>query len=298
MFTAGKHALVTGLNGFTGRYVAAELSAAGYRVFGLGSTPSNQPDYFQVDLTDISGLTNVIKQIKPNVVIHLAAIAYVGHGDADGFYNINLLGTRNLLQALCTSHSELDGILLSSSANIYGNSLGGRLNENTPANPANDYAVSKLGMEYMSRLWMDRLPIFITRPFNYTGVGQADNFLLPKIVKHFKNKSPTIELGNIDVWRDFTDVRALSQAYVRLLAARPYGEIINICSGRTYSLRKVIELCEKITGQHIDIRVNQAFVRHNEVKTLCGDTTKLQSFIPDWNVPPLEDTLRWMLESD
>lgn len=298
MCAAGKHALVTGINGFTGRYVAAELSAAGYRVFGIGSTSSDQPDYFQVDLMDISELTNVTKQIKPNVVIHLAAIAYVGHGDADGFYNINLLGTRNLLQALSASHSELDGVLLSSSANIYGNSLGGRLNENTPANPANDYAVSKLGMEYMSRLWMDRLPIFITRPFNYTGVGQADNFLLPKIVKHFKNKSSTIELGNIDVWRDFTDVRALSKAYVRLLAAKPYGEVINICSGRTYSLRKIIELCEKITGQHIDIHVNQAFIRHNEVKTLCGDTTKLQSFISDWNVPPLEDTLRWMLESD
>ncbi|MFA2151318.1 GDP-mannose 4,6-dehydratase, partial [Escherichia coli] len=100
----------------------------------------------------------------------------------------------------------------------------------------------------------------------------ADNFLLPKIVKHFKAKAPVIELGNIDVWRDFTDVRALSQAYVKLLQAKPTGEVINICSGRTYSLRKIIELCEKITGHHLEIQVNQAFVRANEVKTLSGDT--------------------------
>lgn len=298
MFGAGKHALVTGINGFTGRYVAAELSAAGYRVFGIGAMPSEQPDYYQVDLLDTVGLKDVISQVKPHVVIHLAAIAYVGHGDADAFYNVNLLGTRNLLQTLNACSTPLDGVLLASSANIYGNGTAGQLNESATANPANDYAVSKLAMEYMSRLWMDKLPVFITRPFNYTGVGQADNFLLPKIVKHFKSKSPTIELGNIDVWRDFTDVRALSNAYVKLLQAKPVGEVINICSGRTYSLRKVIELCEKITGHHLTIQVNPDFVRANEVKTLSGDPSKLQSFIPDWNVPPLEDTLRWMLENE
>ncbi|WET42225.1 NAD-dependent epimerase/dehydratase family protein [Citrobacter enshiensis] len=107
MSGAGKHALVTGINGFTGRYVAAELSAAGYRVFGLGAAPFDDPDYYQVDLTDISGLTDTINRIKPNVVIHLAAIAYVGHGDADAFYNVNLLGTRNLLQALSSSLAPL-----------------------------------------------------------------------------------------------------------------------------------------------------------------------------------------------
>ena len=298
MSSAGKHALVTGINGFTGRYVAAELSAAGYRVFGIGAMPYDGPDYYQVDLMDTAKLRDIVELIEPNVVIHLAAIAYVGHGDADAFYNVNLLGTRNLLQALSASNKSLDGVLLASSANIYGNGTAGQLNEYAAPNPANDYAVSKLAMEYMSRLWMDRLPVFITRPFNYTGVGQAENFLLPKIVKHFKSKSPTIELGNIDVWRDFTDVRALSNAYVKLLHAKPVGEVINICSGRTYSLRKVIELCEKITGNHLTIQVNPDFVRANEVKTLSGDPSKLQSFIPDWNVPPLEDTLRWMLESE
>ncbi|WP_334141210.1 GDP-mannose 4,6-dehydratase [Atlantibacter hermannii] len=297
MTGAGKRALVTGINGFTGRYVAAELSAAGYRVFGLGSGVCDDEDYFNVDLLDSNALNNVVDQIKPDVAIHLAAIAFVGHGDANAFYDVNILGTRNLLQALHQTGHSMDAVLLASSANVYGNSIEGQLDEATPANPANDYAVSKLAMEYMAKLWVDKLPIFITRPFNYTGVGQAENFLLPKIVKHYKEQSPTIELGNIDVWRDFTDVRALSKAYVQLVQARPQGEIINICSGRTYSLRKAVELCEKITGHHLEIKVNPAFVRANEVKTLCGDPTKLRSIIKQWEVPALEETLRWMLSN-
>ena len=297
MFGAGKRALITGINGFTGRYVAAELSAAGYRVFGLGSGVCDDEDYFNVDLLESNALNNVVDQIKPDVAIHLAAIAFVGHGDANAFYDVNILGTRNLLQALHQTGRPMDAVLLASSANVYGNSIEGQLDEVTPANPANDYAVSKLAMEYMAKLWMDKLPIFITRPFNYTGVGQAENFLLPKIVKHYKEKLPAIELGNIDVWRDFTDVRALSKAYVQLIQARPQGEIINICSGRTYSLRKAVELCEKITAHHLEIKVNPAFVRANEVKTLCGDPTKLRSIIKQWEVPALEETLRWMLSN-
>ncbi|OSM99356.1 GDP-mannose 4,6 dehydratase [Lonsdalea britannica] len=278
--------------------MAAELSAAGFRVFGIGSMPSEEADYYQVDLLDLDALSNAIDQIAPDVVVHLAAIAFVGHGDVNAFYNVNLLGTRNLLQALHSSGRQFDAILLASSANVYGNSTEGTLSENTQVNPANDYAVSKLAMEYMASLWVDKLPIIIARPFNYTGVGQADNFLLPKIVKHFKQRASTLELGNIDVWRDFTDVRALCRAYLGLLESKPVGETVNVCSGKVYSIRDVINLCEKITSHTLTISVNPAFVRANEVKTLCGDATKLRSIIGAWDTPALEETLRWMLESE
>lgn len=292
----GKRALITGIQGFTGHYMAAELSAAGYRVFGLGSQPSNDLDYFQVYLLDIDGLTSIIKQVEPHIVVHLAAIAFVGHGNPAAFYDVNVVGTRNLLAALSTVADNIESVLLASSANVYGNTQAGMLSETTIVNPANDYAVSKLAMEYMAKLWSEKLPIIIVRPFNYTGVGQSDNFLLPKIVSHFKRKASEIELGNLDVWRDFTDVRALVKAYLGLLLAKPIGETVNVCSGRTHSLREVINLCEKITSHSLSIHVNPAFVRANEVKTLCGDSTKLQSIVDGWNTPPLEETLRWMLE--
>lgn len=297
MIMNGKRALITGIQGFTGHYMAAELSAAGYRVFGLGSQPANGPDYFQVDLLDANGLISVVEQVRPHLVIHLAAIAFVGHGDPAAFYDANIVGTRNLLAALSQVANIVDAVLLASSANVYGNTQAGMLSEAAVVNPANDYAVSKLAMEYMAKLWSEKLPIIIVRPFNYTGVGQSDNFLLPKIVSHFKRKADQIELGNLDVWRDFTDVRALVKAYLGLLIAKPIGEIVNVCSGRTYSLREVISLCEEITSHRLSINVNPAFVRANEVKTLCGDASKLQNIVKGWNTPPLQQTLRWMLEN-
>ncbi len=197
-----KIVLITGLHGFTGRYVQTELENNGYTVVGLSS-----------NLTDLEALSAEIAQVQPQAVIHLAGIAFVGHGNANAFYEVNLIGTRNLLEALSQHAPDIQSILLASSANIYGNRTEGILSENTPPEPINDYAVSKLAMEQMAHLWTDKLPLFIVRPFNYTGVGQKEVFLIPKIVSHFKQKESVIELGNLDVWREFGDVRSVANIY-------------------------------------------------------------------------------------
>ncbi|WP_312631020.1 GDP-mannose 4,6-dehydratase [Pantoea piersonii] len=295
----GKKALITGIKGFTGHYMAAELSAAGYEIFGLGSSPVQQKDhYFQVDLSDAAQVKRAVDAISPDVVIHLAAIAFVGHANPNAFYEVNVAGTRNLLQALDETVSKPDAILIASSANVYGNNTPGKLSESTPANPANDYAVSKLAMEYMAKLFQNRLPLIIARPFNYTGVGQADNFLIPKIVNHFRDRKNVIELGNIDVWRDFSDVRYLVKSYAALLRSNAFNQIVNVASGEMHSLREVINLCEELTGHHIQIEVNPKFVRANEIKKLCGDVTLLNQ-ITDQKLQkiPLRETLKWMLEA-
>jgi nucleoside-diphosphate-sugar epimerase len=292
-----KRALVTGIKGFTGQYVAAELEQHGWEVWGIGShDDGGDARYRRVNLLDPAGLRTVIADVRPDAVLHLAGIAFVGHGDADAFYQVNLIGTRNLLAAMAACDKAPECVLLASTANVYGNTTEGVLSETTSPNPANDYAVSKLAMEYMAKLWMDKLPIVIARPFNYTGVGQTESFLLPKIVGHVRRKAEVIELGNLDVWRDFSDVRAVAQAYRRLLENCPAGETVNVCSGQTHSLREVIAIAEGISGRLIPVQVNPAFVRANEVKTLCGDASKLRSMIGDWATPPLQETLRWMLE--
>jgi nucleoside-diphosphate-sugar epimerase len=218
----GKRALITGLRGFTGYYMAHELSAAGYHVFGTvlpGETTG--PDIFTVDLLDRASVAAAVEQVRPDVVVHLAAIAFVAHNDADQMYRVNVVGTRNLLEALAAGSHKPSSVLLASSANIYGNAEVAVIDESVAPNPANDYAVSKLAMEYMARLWMDKLPITIARPFNYTGVGQTENFLLPKIVSHFRKGARRIELGNLAIARDFSDVRMVARSYRRLLAAAP-----------------------------------------------------------------------------
>ena len=292
---ANKRALITGINGFTGKYVAKELENAGYTVYGTGVSATALPRYFQIDLQDKQSLANVVREVQPSVVIHLAAIAFVGHGAADDFYQVNLIGTRNFLEVLALHAKELEAVLLVSSANVYGNSTEGVLFETTAPNPANDYAVSKLAMEYMAKLWLGKLPLFIVRPFNYTGVGQSEDFLLPKIVAHFRRQASCIELGNTDVYRDFSDVRTVAKIYRRLIEVKPVGQTVNVCSGKTYSLREVLDLAKEISGHEIEVRVNPAFVRANEVKSLCGDTAYLRSLIGEQGSLSLEDTLRWML---
>jgi nucleoside-diphosphate-sugar epimerase len=292
-----RRVLITGSKGFTGHYLSSELDSCGWTVFGTGKgeDPSD-PRYRQIDLADQDGLRDWIKVVQPDAVVHLAGVAFVGHGQPDAFYRVNLIGTRNLLAAIGDAAPDVSCVLLASSANVYGNAQEGVLDESTIPCPANDYAVSKLSMEYMARLWSKKLPIVIARPFNYTGVGQSESFLLPKIVAHFKREAAVIELGNLDVWRDFSDVRALVRGYRRLIEVCPQGEVVNVCSGHVHSLREVLSMAESISGHKLDIRVNPAFVRENEVKTLCGDPSRLKHLIGDWESIPVENTLRWMLE--
>lgn len=280
------HILVTGLDGFTGRHIQYQLESDGHTVIGLTS-----------DLTDLISLAAEIGQVQPDAVIHLAGISFVDYANANALYEVNLIGTRNLLEALEANVPNVKSILIVSSANVYGNNSGDALSEDVIPYPANDYAVSKLAMEYMAKLWLGRLPLFIVRPFNYTGIGQNEKFLIPKIVAHFRDRKETIELGNLDVWREFGDVRSVASVYTTLLKICPVGQTLNVCTSKMYSLREVIACCENIMGHNIELRVNPEFIRSNEVKVLSGNNSRLNKIIGDWQLYSLEDTLRWMLQS-
>lgn len=296
--------LITGITGFTGRYMAAELAAQGYDVHGLsyrlprGQLPAGVSAIHCCSLIDGQGLRNLLMEIRPSHVVHLAAVSFVAHTDADAIYNANLLGTRHLLEALRDVAPDLKAVLLASSANVYGNATEGLLDESAPLSPANDYAVSKTAMEYMARLYHSRLPIIITRPFNYTGIGQAEQFLVPKIVAHTRRKAAVIELGNLDVARDFCDVRQVAYAYRRLLETpAAIGETVNICSGAAYTLQYVLKHAADISDHQMEVRVNPAFVRSADVKNLFGCKTKLDALIGELPSISLPDTLRWMIEA-
>ena len=292
-----KRVLITGLQGFTGHYMARELEQHGYEVWGLGDVPSDNHRSVVANLLDLPSLKEAVAKAQPNYVVHLAGIAFVGHGQPKAFYDVNLVGSRNLLEALAPVAAGLACVLLASSANVYGNLQEGLLSEAKPVEPANDYAVSKLAMEYMAKLWIPKIPVVIARPFNYTGVGQSDSFLIPKIVSHFVRKQSTIELGNMDVWREFNDVRDVVHAYRTLLEAKPVGQIINVCSSNLVSLRGALQMASELTGQTIEARVNPEFVRANEVLKLGGDNSLLKQYVPDWAPRALRETLAWMLQS-
>ena len=295
--------LMTGADSFTGRYLALTLQEAGHEVHGLVHQPITHSiagvhAVHVADLADVKGLEDAVRTVQPQKVVHLAAISFVAHGDVAAIYNTNVVGTRNLLNALVEGKAPLQSVLLASSANIYGNAVGGVLSEQTPPAPANDYAVSKLAMEYVARLYSEQVPIVITRPFNYTGVGQADSFLVPKIISHVRKRAPLIELGNLDVERDFSDVRMVVQRYHKLLdTPSAVGGTFNVCSGVGRSLNEVLSMVKTISQHDFEVRVNPAFVRQNEVRTLIGDCSLLDSVVGAVAPIAFEDTLRWMLES-
>lgn len=291
-----KVALVTGVTGFTGKYVKAQLEASGCRVHGWSHGGDAAPDTTRVDMVDRGAVRDAVEALQPEVVVHLAAISFVAHGDADAIYRLNVVGTRNLLDALAAQVQRPRRVILASSANVYGNAAGVIAEDAVPS-PQNDYAVSKLAMEYMAKLWHEQLPITIIRPFNYTGVGQSPKFLLPKIVQHFQRRAHVMELGNLDVSRDFYDVRNVAEAIVRLVECVDAEGVYNICSGKEYSLKSVVEMMSEISGHHLEVRVNPDFVRANEVKSLRGDNARLFGKVGALPAFDLKKTLAWMFDN-
>ena len=291
-----KHILVTGSSGFTGRYVTEELLKLGYEVFGLTSDCSTTGK--TIDLNDQNAVRAVIDCVKPTSVIHLAAIAYVDHGFEADFKKVNVEGTSCLLTQLRRACAPIDTVIIASSANIYGNSVVGRpISEDAVPCPQNFYAESKLLMEEMVKRDFADLPITVVRPFNYTGVGQSIDFLVPKIVRAFRDKQETLRLGNLEVSRDFSDVRFVARVYSKLVSNCIAGELLNVCSGRFYSINWILNFCEKVTGHKVVIKSDENLRRGNEIKLLWGDPSHMEDVIGEASMYTLDDTLSWMLGS-
>ncbi|WP_232624311.1 GDP-mannose 4,6-dehydratase [Paraburkholderia ginsengisoli] len=289
--------LVTGANGFTGRYLVEKLLGRGHTVIETtaGHSEPDTPTRVRLDITSPEACRRVIESTRPDYIVHLAAISFVGHKDPLDFYRVNVIGTLNLLEACDAVGHTPRKLLIASSANVYGNVTSDAIDESFPLTPVNHYAASKAAMEAMVRTWFDRLPILIVRPFNYTGRGQATNFLVPKIVEHFARRAPSIELGNIDVARDFSDVRYVASAYEALLDSDVAGETVNVCTGTPYTLRNILATASELTGHELEVRINPAFVRQTDVKMLAGSPARLRSLVPGVESIPFIETLRWML---
>jgi nucleoside-diphosphate-sugar epimerase len=276
--------LLTGAAGFTGRHFIEAAQQAGYEVRSLVA-----------DLTDAKAMASEVALFAPDYVAHLAGISAVTHADEQAFYSVNLFGTQNLLRALAALPNMPKRVLLASSSNVYGNVLSSPIDESTCPAPVNHYAISKLAMERLTCMFADHLAMVVVRPFNYTGIGHDVRFVIPKIVEHFNRRALTIELGNLEVEREFNDVRTVCESYLRLLRVGQAGQTYNVCSGRPVTLMMVIDALKRITGHEIEVKVNPDFIRANEVSRLCGNAAKLEACIGKLQHPPLEETLRWML---
>ena len=286
-----KKVLITGINGFTGVHLEAYLASHGFEVYGTVINTPRQKNHLQCDITKKPQVDSVIAAVKPDYLIHIAAISFVGESNASLIYDVNVLGTENILQSLVDLGIKPAKTILASSATVYGNQGKEVLDESMCPKPVNHYGCSKLSMEHMASNYFDKMDIIITRPFNYTGIGQDKHFLIPKIVHHFKEGKKEIELGNIHVAREFNNVEDIVEIYYRLLLSKASSTIVNVSSNLPFKLLDVIDAMNQLSGYTIDVRINPKFVRENEIASLSGSTDKLQSIIGDIHFKPIEKTL-------
>ena len=287
--------LITGASGFTGMHLIPVLRNLGYETVGLGRSHSSADADIKCDINNSEDLKKNILAIHPTHAIHLAGISFVNENDARAYYDINLFGTLNLLESLASLPKAPIKTIVASSANVYGAPSVEQIEESICPAPINHYACSKLAMEHMVRTWYGKLKIVQVRPFNYTGSGQNRRFIIPKIVDHFVNRKEQIELGNIDVRRDYSDVRDVVTAYAKLLESDVHSDEFNICSGKAYSLYEILNLAGMITGHKLAIRINQDLIRENEISVLRGSNRKLNQYVGYAPQYDFFDTLEWII---
>lgn len=293
--------LVTGATGFAGQYICRELLARGHDV--TGTTAGSDVSFADtgvslrsVDIRDADAVHNLIRDTRPERVLHLAGIASPANGDKLAFFSVNTLATATLLEACRLEAPDVQKIVLTSSANVYGEPGVEVLHETLCPAPVNAYGCSKLAMEHLSANYRDEFALQIVRPFNFTGQGQTTRFLVPKIVEHFRTRQSGIELGNTHVSRDFSDVRDVAREFADLLENDAATQTVNICSGDFLKLEDILSLCRDITGHEIAVSVNPNFVRANEISRLRGSRELLNRLVGARPSRPFKDTLTWMLQ--
>jgi len=286
--------LVTGASGFTARYVIPLLGIAGYEVFELGRGILPGSNRITCEIRDARAIGDAVDRVRPDYVVHLAGTPNLPDSESDLAFSVNVQGTVNLLEACARLDERPKKIVLASSSYVYGDTGTEPAGEGAALHPTNEYGRSKLEMERAAARWFDRLPILIARPFNYTGVGHEERFLVPKLVRLFRDRGDDATFVDPGVVRDFSDVRWVAEVYAKALGLAEYGRAMNICSGEGTPLSRLVNLLEGITGHSISKRLTGE-PSSAAGKRMVGSPLLVHAMIGR-SPFRLEDTLKWMMD--
>jgi len=296
---AGKRVLLTGASGFVGRHVLASGLDGAFAGAEFIALPA-------VDVRDSEALQRELRGVGPDYVIHLAAQSFVPRSFEDPAETlaINVLGTLNLLQAL-DSDGFSGRFLYVSSGDVYGTVSESRLpvDEDLPPAPRNPYAVSKVAAEQLCLQWhrSNRLDVVIARPFNHVGPGQGRSFVVPALAAQVVavasgRQASTISAGDIDVTRDFTDVRDVVSAYANLLVSGNAGKIYAVGSGIERSVRDILHRLLELAGAEADVSQDPAKFRPAEQRRMVADSSLIRQETGWTPRIPWDQTLMDILE--
>jgi GDP-4-dehydro-6-deoxy-D-mannose reductase len=282
MTSAPRRILITGATGFVGRHLAASLAAA-YPDAALYTPP--------IDVRDADEVATAMRQASPDVCIHLAAVSTVrtAEQNEDQAWDVNLHGTLRIARAILRHAPECQ-MLFASSADAYGHSFrsGTPVAEGVPLAPINVYGATKAAADLALGSLAERgLRCVRLRPFNHTGPGQSDQFVVAAFARQVARiaaglQPPLLQVGNINTWRDFLDVRDVCAAYLACIDSRdtlPPGVILNLASGRAQKIGDILSELRALAGIALEVRVDPARVRESDVPSACGDATLAQKLL-------------------
>ncbi len=283
--------LVTGDQGFVGGHALARWSGArGLSTFASGA-----------DICKKAGLIECLRDYRPKVVLHLAAISFVPDSfrSPETTFDVNFMGTLRLLEAL--AETGFNGrFLFIGTGDAYGLVPVDEqpIREAQPLRPRNPYAVSKVAAEALCYQWSQTGPfeVVMARPFNHSGARQAPTFAISDFARQIAEISagqrpPVLKVGNIDVTRDFTDVKDVLKAYELLLSKGRNGEVYNVCSGVERSVRSLVERLLELAGVEAEIENDPARFRPSDQPRVCGDHAKLSKDTGWQPEVPMDETL-------
>lgn len=274
--------LIFGAGGFVGSYLCKEFLNNGYKVSGTdkgeGSALPSEVDFYKTDLMQADEVEKLIGQIQPDIIVNLAAISSVGASwnMPQTTMAINVIGALNIMETARKSEKK-PRILFVGSSEEYVISEN-PLDENTQLNANNPYGISKVTQEQFAKLYREQygLKIYCVRPFNHTGIGQRDSFVLPSFCKQVaeidkSGKDGKIQVGNLKVKRDFSHVKDVVRAYRMIVESDNCNQIYNVGSGNSYSLEDMLTYIIGLSDQNIEIEVDQNRIRPTDQQVICCD---------------------------
>lgn len=287
-------ALITGMGGFAGGYLAEHLLAEGWQVCGtilegeereLPETVALSCQAILCDITERGTFEEIIEQAAPEVIFHLAARSSVAASweEPEATFQVNVMGSLAVLEAVRRKASRAR-VLLVGSGEVYGESFtAGPASEDTPLRPISPYASSKACTDWVAKQFASHysIDVRLVRPFNHTGPRQKPFFATPSFAKQIASieaglQEPIINVGNLEVRRDFTDVRDMVKAYRLIISQGEPGEVYNACSGRVLRIDEVLEGLLARSSVPIEVRSDPKLFRSADLPLIAGDSSRLR----------------------